>query len=603
VDGEGVGQVAAPLSATTLPPGEQRSAGFTPALNIAAWVVFAGAVAAGVLFVRRYAVNTVYWDQFSDLNLIKHAHAGTLSFSLLWAQHNENRVFFPNLITLALAYTTHLNIVFEQYLSLVFWCGALVLIVAAHKRRSPGLSWIYYGPAVLVFLSFTPISATLFGYRMSWFLALLALGAAIFLLDRTILSRAALIGAVIAAFVGSFSAFEGLFIWPAGLALLLLRRRGRTALTVWIVSAAVTGALFVFHYNFSVTSGDSGYVLHHPWVAVSFFFSSIGNVVSTDYPSAVNAVDYRILVLGIIVFVIAIWGLIHGIRGDQSGAGPIGVALICFGLLFVAFITPGRTHFGLHDTGARYSIFEITIWIGAYLALLGSPLPQFTRLASWWRNDPDRPSGSLLHPASWERAITVAALIGLVGLMAIQVVSGDKSSVPDARAWRGNEILDAQVMVNIKKAPDGLLATALGPYSASFERHLTAFARSQHLSLFDTNVVAAYAKEGLPAAPTPVTAVLAPKSGATLKGGLYLVAAASDSYGITKVVFRLTGGTLHGAVIATAAPETFGWFGGWNTTTVPNGTYRLQSVATDGAGGTAQSASITVTVANGRSRS
>ena len=162
-------------------------------LNTFAVLVFAASAVVGILFVRRYAVNTIYWDQFADLNVIQHAHSGTLSFGLLWAQHNENRVLFPNLIVLALAYTTHFNIVDEEFLSLVLWCLTIGLIIVAHKRRSPGMSLIFYCPVVVVALSFTPLWAILFGYRMSWFLALLGLGMALFLLDRVELSRLALI--------------------------------------------------------------------------------------------------------------------------------------------------------------------------------------------------------------------------------------------------------------------------------------------------------------------------------------------------------------------------------------------------------------------------
>ena len=43
----------------------------------------------------------------------------------------------------------------------------------------------------------------------------------------------------------------------------------------------------------------------------------------------------------------------------------------------------------------------------------------------------------------------------------------------------------------------------------------------------------------------------------------------------------MSGGTLTNQVIATATPTIYGWLAQWNTTTVPNGTYSLESVATD----------------------
>ena len=96
--------------------------------------------------------------------------------------------------------------------------------------------------------------------------------------------------------------------------------------------------------------------------------------------------------------------------------------------------------------------------------------------------------------------------------------------------------------------------------------------------------------------PPPSTSVRLPSDGATLAGGQYLDASASS--GVTKVEFHLTGGTLNDALIGTATPTYYGWIAGWGTTTVPNGTYTLQSVAYYGGGVSGRSAGITITVAN-----
>jgi Bacterial Ig domain len=94
------------------------------------------------------------------------------------------------------------------------------------------------------------------------------------------------------------------------------------------------------------------------------------------------------------------------------------------------------------------------------------------------------------------------------------------------------------------------------------------------------------------------TRALIPADGATLAGGQLLDAAAGDGPGVTKVNFELTGGTLNQAVIATSVPTLFGWLASWDTTTVPNGTYTLQSVATDAANNVSVSTGTTVTVDN-----
>src|SRR5580700_3650831 len=67
--------------------------------------------------IPKYGVNAVFGDQWSDVILIGLSHSGHLSLAALWAQHNENRIFFPNLIVLFLADATHFNIKIELYLS------------------------------------------------------------------------------------------------------------------------------------------------------------------------------------------------------------------------------------------------------------------------------------------------------------------------------------------------------------------------------------------------------------------------------------------------------------------------------------------------------
>ena len=97
----------------------------------------------------------------------------------------------------------------------------------------------------------------------------------------------------------------------------------------------------------------------------------------------------------------------------------------------------------------------------------------------------------------------------------------------------------------------------------------------------------------------PATSVGLPATGSTLAGSQYLDASASDPAGVTNVTFQLTGGSFNNTPIGTGTLTIYGWLAGWNTTTVPNGTYTLQSVATNAAGAIDYSPPITITVANG----
>ena len=222
----------------------------TVALLVTVWVAVGT-----VLFIHRYALNILYYDQWLDAILVHHALHGSLTLSDLWAQHNENRILVPNLIVVALGATTHLDVLVEDYLSGGALWGAIMLLVAAHRRRSPDTPWLAYCPVIVLLSSYMVASDVLFGFNLSWFLVLLALSVAVYLADRPT-GRVALAGAVAAAAVGSYSSAPG----PADLArrpgpALAPPAWGLAAVAVWIASGVVTTVVFFVGYDFNWTRG------------------------------------------------------------------------------------------------------------------------------------------------------------------------------------------------------------------------------------------------------------------------------------------------------------------------------------------------------------
>src|SRR3984893_16866375 len=149
-------------------------------------------------------VDVIFADQWDDVGLIGHAYSGTLHVSMLWSQHYENRIFFPNLIVLALAYTTHFNVVTEEYLSALMLFGGTALVICAHKRRSPERRWIWYCARARLMLSLAQAVNALWGFQMAWSLVLLMVALALFLLDEEPQRWPMLAGAIAAAVIASF---------------------------------------------------------------------------------------------------------------------------------------------------------------------------------------------------------------------------------------------------------------------------------------------------------------------------------------------------------------------------------------------------------------
>jgi hypothetical protein len=96
----------------------------------------------------------------------------------------------------------------------------------------------------------------------------------------------------------------------------------------------------------------------------------------------------------------------------------------------------------------------------------------------------------------------------------------------------------------------------------------------------------------------PTTSVILPAAGATIQGSEVLDAVASSQNGIASVQFEISGGSISDRVVGTGVSTIYGYLNEFNTTTVPNGTYTLQSVATDNQGLSTTSAPVSVTIAN-----
>ncbi len=96
----------------------------------------------------------------------------------------------------------------------------------------------------------------------------------------------------------------------------------------------------------------------------------------------------------------------------------------------------------------------------------------------------------------------------------------------------------------------------------------------------------------------PTTSVVLPSNGATITGAIWLDAAASSSAGVVSVTYELNGSGTSNTVISKATLTPYGWLSGWNSSDYFNGSYTLQSVATDVNGVSTTSPPIAITVSN-----
>ena len=558
-------------------------------------------------FIHEYGVNAIYYDQWENIALLTHSsffstsYAGHTSLGMLWTQHNENRMLFPNLVVLLLGGLTHLNILTELYLSAVLLMTSVSLIIFAHRQGRVSIPWILYLPVVLLMLSTGQYGDILFGFQMAWYLVLLALATVLFLLSSSRDSWLILVASIGVAVIGSYSSLQGLLIWPAGLLVLLWKHRSRPFVVAWLMAAVVTTGLYLYHYSFQSSGGGGSYLLAHPFSAIEFFFLSIGDGIGERLPQ--GASSGILVAVGVATVLLAVLSLLLYWRYGYQTKSPIGPALICFGVLFSLMITIGRGQYGLSDaTQSRYATFDLLTLVGCYLCLLERWPSRSETAVKFDVNQSlvDQAVRTVREDSRWLVLASLRLLV--IVLVVIEVVGGVLNGVAGGRASRQGQQLAALVTAHAQDAPDSLIKSALfpNPYVDYNQiRGLAEHARANGLSLFATGEASALSHMRLPKVPIyPLqTSISKPTNDTRLRGVEFLVARAAGDYPINAVDFRIeeSGGqqhTLHSKQFL------YGWLGAWETKDVPNGTYSVESVAHDTAGEVKISRPVTVTVEN-----
>ena len=438
----------------------------------------------------RYSVDALVGDQWDDVAVIKKSYVHFFDWGPMWAQHNENRIFFPNIVVVFLAHTDHFDVRVEEFLSALILTAAVVCILWAHKRRSPAIPWLYYCPVAFLAFSVVQYGNTLWGFQLAWYMVLLCLAAAILLLDRVTLTWMTLVGALVVAVVGSFSSLQGLLIWPSGLVLLYFRRRSLSQVAVWIGSAVLSTLVYFRGYN--SPTPDPKFAIEHPLISLRFFLLVMGDVVGKPVINGLwNLEDTLVVLFGLVILLLAVTTvLICGARRDEHSGSPIGIALICYGVLFMAMITQGRIILGYAAASySRYTTFDLLVVVGIYLALLdrrslavdaadlSTSRTTLQSPSGWWRT-------SRVH--GWLDRVALPSARGAV-LVAIMVLIpfGLYNGVLGARVLHTQDLAAAAALRNINDVTDGeLLRVVVVDNSSSWVRNQAQTLEEHRLSVF-----------------------------------------------------------------------------------------------------------------------
>ena len=316
-------------------------------------------ILAGIFYIRSYGVDVLYGDQWNLAITMLRGKTSTLSIPEIFALHNEHRIATARVISLILTQLfSPWNVKVEMMIGYAFSVLTYGLLVAmilkqcrlleraevrAQNLHLGGLSMVVSS----VFL-FSPVQYEnwLWGFQMPWFLVILCLITAVFLLDICFETRF-YIGfflAIAACIIASFSLAHGLFVWVACLPMFLkpgLNWQSRASLgAIWLGSAAFTGLIYLADYRKPENHPSTGLVFERPGLAIDFFLNQIGGSFGKG--------EIPTLILGLLMIVGYAIAIIYCFKSSkllQANYLPW-LSIGLFPIIFASITTAGRLGLG-----------------------------------------------------------------------------------------------------------------------------------------------------------------------------------------------------------------------------------------------------------------
>lgn len=431
------------LEAGLAEPNEYRGGAFGRPL-FAFLVIALPALWTGWL-VYRYGVDTPLADEWDTTRLfIEKSENGTLRLSDFFAFHNEHRIFFPGLLTFALAHLTAWNVRAELLVIWILTClCSLNLWLTARQtgwRNAPARHWLLLGANVLLF---SPLQWEnfLWGFQIGFLLPLAAMIACLWI-PLSLRRPFDFLGSAFLCLVSTFSIASGFASWFLAAPLLLLwngkgRSRHEAFWRVGWSALALASICFYFRgYARPTAHPDPLEALQHPFLAMQFLLAYLGNPFGAAIGFGAENLASMIgaaLLLPLIGAGIYLWQ--H--RRDRT---LLARALPWFSLIGTALVnafltTLGRFGFGLRaGMQSRYVTFAVLLPIGLLFVV--------SLVFQHWR------ARAVLTPA---KEITIrAGLVSCVTGLGLLLCAGTIRSIESWEVFQHNRLTGKATLLMVR---------------------------------------------------------------------------------------------------------------------------------------------------------
>ena len=325
-----------------------------------------------------YGVNVFFSDGWAVVDVLRGWYSGTLSLPEFFdrSQYNEHRYFFPYVTMLVLGSVTRFNAISEMYLIQGCIIVSLVTIFVVF-RDSIG------NRAMLLAPLFIPISLLLFSLRqyenMLWgnqitfaFVQVFSVLAFYFIYTsgKGTFWKVSFTAALMSATVATYSAAQGLVVWPVGLGQIFLLPiesfKKKVMIGLWSLAGVVEWVVYFAGYecercNDSLGTKATDLLLSQPVSGIKYFLTLLGSSLFWQADMA--------LIGGSLILCLILGSSILLLKGKQNS---FWLALVLFSLLALASTTLGRSDVPAvwaQATAPRYATFSILAVVGVYAML------------------------------------------------------------------------------------------------------------------------------------------------------------------------------------------------------------------------------------------
>ena len=324
------------------------------------------------LYVYSFGVNVVFGDEWAIVTLFQKLYSRTLGITDLWALHGDHRILFPRIALLTLGIITNFNSVAAMYLTLTCFLLTLIGLLSVFKDNvvKASSSLFLFVPVAFMMFSFRQYENMLSGFQVAFgfvqafsVLALCLLYLSRYDRIRKFAFPAALAGATL----GSFSAAQGLFMWPVGLLQLLIgpieRPAKKIMIGVWCSVGLVEWIVYFIGFERAERNSPLSYVLGDPIGVIDYFLTLQGSTLLGQLDIAFFG--------GLLLVCLAIASLFLVYRYGNLREYSFWISLLLFSLFVLTSIALGRSGNGAEQAlQSKYASFAVLTVVATYAILV-----------------------------------------------------------------------------------------------------------------------------------------------------------------------------------------------------------------------------------------